>query len=500
MTALLELNGISKSYGASRALRDVSLILDYGQSVAVIGENGAGKSTLGKILAGVVRPDAGGISLEGVQATLHSPRDALQRGVSFIPQELAYFPNLSVAENVLVGRWPRRYGLTSVRAAVQRATEEFRRFGVDIDPRRPMSALKLADRQLVEIVKALARRAKLIVLDEPTASLAEHESDNLFRVLRALNLEGVGSLFISHRIDEVRRFGDRVLVLRNGEVVASVAPADTSARSLIGHMLGRDPEEVMRSTVPSAVHEQPLLELEDWRKQGFPALLGMNLTLVRGELVALFGLRGSGAELIAEGLAGLRPDIKGALRLRGKKVRIFSSPLEAKAAGLAYVPAERKRDGLVLSLPIYANIGLLVLSRLSRFGVLWPKKERALAHLMVSRLQIRYRHLTQLVSELSGGNQQKVMVGSRLALEPALLVLHEPTRGVDVGARIEIHQLLREMAARGTAILLVTSDAEEAVSVSDRVIVIRDGLQVADLSGAVKTQAQALAFATREVA
>ena len=496
---LLEVAGVSKSYGSNRVLIDVAFRLAAGQSVAIIGENGAGKSTFAKVLAGVIRPDAGSIRLRGKPVSFHSPRDALREGIAFIPQELAYVPQLTVGENILLGRWPSWCGLTSITTSLRRAAQECRRYGIELDARRRMASLKLADRQIVEIIKALARNARLIVLDEPTASLSQQESRTLFQVLGHLTDDGVGVVYISHRMDEVYDFSDRIVVFRNGELVASLAPAETTPAQLIAHMLGQEKEEFAQSA-SGARCEQPVAELGAWTHHGSPPLAGVSLSVGRGEIVGLYGLRGSGTELIAEGLSGRRSDLRGTLVLNGQARQVFASPLAARRANIAYVPPERKRDGLVLQLPIQANLALLVLRTLARWGIVRRRREQAMAAELARAFDVRYRRLSQTVGQLSGGNQQKVLLASRMAVRPQLLVLQEPTRGVDVGARVEIHRALAEIARRGCAVLLVTADVEEAVVLSHRLVIMRDGSIMGELSGIHKTQANAIALAAGQAA
>ncbi|MBJ7598203.1 MAG: D-xylose ABC transporter ATP-binding protein [Candidatus Nephthysia bennettiae] len=499
MTApLLSVTGVSKSYGAYRALNGVDFVVHAGQAVAVIGENGAGKSTFAKILAGVIRPDSGSILLEGEEVRFSSPRDALRRGVAFIPQELAYLPNMSVAENILVGRWPNRLGITNGAMTLRQARSAARQFGIDLDLKRSMAQLTLGERQLVEIVKVLARRARLIILDEPTASLSDQESRILFGVLKRLAGQGVGFVYISHRMDEVYRFSDRVDVFRNGVHVAAVEASATTPAKLIEYMLGQAGEQLPESS-PRTGSAERRLQIVDWRADGVPILRGVNIEVGSGEIVGVFGLRGAGQELIAEGLAGLHNHIHGELVVDGRRSRVFTRPRQAGAAHISYVPAERKRNGLVLSLSIRANLTLLILAWISRFGIRVERLENRRALELAKRLSIRYRSLSQKTGELSGGNQQKVMVGSRLARQPTVFVLQEPTRGVDVGARVEIHKFLRELTTGGAAILLVTSDVEEAVIVSDRLLIMREGSVAAELTGLSKTQSQALAIATASV-
>ena len=492
---LFEARGLTRSYGPNRILTEVDFTLAPGESVALIGENGAGKSTFAKIITGVIRPDAGTLAFDGREVVFNAPRDALAAGLAFIPQELAYVPHLTVAENIVLGQWPGRSGLTTPAAIRARAGAACARYGIHFDLDAPMRFLKLAERQLVEIVKALLRDARMIVLDEPTAALNDQESAALFSILRRLNGRGVGVLYISHRMDEVYRFSDRVDVLRNGRRVASVPPRQTTPSSLITHMLGQEKEEFARGA-QATTRGAAALALRGWKSSGLPALDDVSLEVQAGEIVGLYGVRGSGADVIAEGLAGLNRDVTGEVMIAGDVRRIFATPYEARAAGIAYVPAERKRDGLVLGLPIRRNITLMVLRSLSRFGVMDGAAERALTDDLVRRFDVRVRAADQPVERLSGGNQQKVLLASRIATKPRYLVLHEPTRGVDVGARVEIHRLLAGVADDGCATLMVTSDVEEAVTVPDRLIVIRDGRIAGELSGSAMTQANAISLAT----
>ena len=497
---LLVADGLTKRYGAQVALNAIAFSLAAGELVAVVGENGAGKSTLAKILSGAIRPDAGELRVRGEPIELTSPRAALRHGISYIPQELAYLPNLTVAENLLVGRWPNRLGLTTrrrIRAEARAIAEEF---GIAVDVGAQIIDLRLAERQLVEIMKALARNVNVIVLDEPTASLTADESANLFRVLKGLSRQGVGVIFISHRMDEVLDLADRIVVLRNGNVVADLASADATREIVIAHMLGAAAEEYAHVAAIEREGEAIAMRLRGWSRKGLPDIDGFELTLHRGEILGLFGPRGCGADLIADGLAGRVPDFEGELELGGLPARVFRTPREARAKAIGYVPQERKRDGLIMGLPVRANLTLHVLGSVARFGWVSRARERRLAEEWRGRLQMRMRSTAQPVESLSGGNQQKVLLASRLLASPEVLVLNEPTRGVDVGARVEIHRHLSAEASAGAAILWVTSDVEEAVLVSDRLLVMRDGAIVGELTGAAKTQANALHLATLEAA
>ena len=490
---------LAKSYGGHLVLKHVDFSIGEGEIVAVIGENGAGKSTFAKIVAGAVQPESGELTFRSRHVEFRSPRDALRAGIAYIPQELAYLPDVSVAENILVGRWPHRVGVTSDLAIRALASAEARRFGIDVPVGQRMARLTLAERQLVEILKALTRSSAVLVLDEPTASLTSSESKNLFSILRKLAQTGLSVIFISHRMDEIFEVSDRVVVLRNGEVVANVATAGITRAQLIGYMLGAAAEELGERR-EARLFTEPALQLEGWTWRGEPAIRDFSLTVNRGEIVCLFGLHGSGGEAIAEGLAGRKPKFEGKVVIDGRRHPVFRRPASARKAGIGYVPAERKREGLVMPLSVYANLSLLVLRLVSRFGWLRPKAERRLAVQLRDHMQIRLRSLSQPVSTLSGGNQQKVLLASRLVSQPRVLVLQEPTRGVDVGARFEIHHYLRSIAAQGMGVLWVTTDVEEAVLIADRLVVLREGAVVAELTGDSKTQGRALEMATKDAA
>lgn len=500
-TTRIEVHGVSKRYGAQVALTDVDLRVEAGEIVAIVGENGAGKSTLAKVIGGVVKPDEGEVRIDGATVTLTSPRDGLAAGISYIPQELSYLPNMTVADNLLVGRWPSWKGLTNGRAVAVEAQEVARRFRVDLDVTAPLAGLRLADRQLVEILKCLARDLKGLILDEPTASLTADESNNLFRVLRQMRDEGVGIVFVSHRIDEVFEIADRIVVMRNGSVVGDVVPDQVTPRHLIELMLGSEiaKQEFARSSHTAETGEE-VLTITNWSRDGLPTISNFSLSLRTGEVVGLFGQRGSGADLIADGLGGRVTGFVGSLTVYGKEVASFEGPRDAIRAGIVYLPPERQRDGLVLPMSVRENLTMMVMSSVARRGVIDQSRQRTIALALKDKLDIRLRTIDQGVDSLSGGNQQKVLLGSRLAAARGIVILNEPTRGVDVGARAEIHNQLREEARAGSAVLWITSDVEEAVLVSDRLIVLREGSVVGQLHGDQISQGQALALATGEIA
>lgn len=483
MTApALALRNIDKSYGPNRVLREISLEVGAGETCAVLGENGAGKSTLLKILAGVVRADGGTVRIDGRQVELGSPRAASASGIAYIPQELTYVPELSAAENICLGGWPLRLGLTSQTAAVRRAGEVARRFGFEIPLDQNMSRLPRAEQQLAEILKVLMRDARVILLDEPTAALADQDAQRLLQLTRSLARQGIAVVYVSHRLDEVFQVCDSVHVMRDGQLVYSGKAAETRPEQAIAHMLGRE----LAAAVPAQAGKPQgtdVLRLEKWRRGGIPAIRDVSLEVRGGEVVGVYGLRGSGVEYIAEALGGLHGDVKGDTFVGGRRVGRLKAPADAKKAGIAYVPADRKADGLVLGLSVQHQISLLNLDRISRFGFIMGRRERDLARQYAARLHLRSQGLKQAQHELSGGNQQKVLLASRMAINPRVFVLHEPTRGVDVGARLEIHRFLRQFADAGTGILLITSDIEEVTSVPDRTLVLRQGSIVGEITG-----------------
>jgi ABC-type sugar transport system ATPase subunit len=427
-----------------------------------------------------VRPDDGTLRILGQEVRFANPRDALTRGIAFIPQELVYLPNLTVAENIVLGRWPRRFGVTSQTWVRRQAAREARRFGFRLPLDRQMSALSLAQQQMVEILKAVARRSRIIVLDEPTAALNSDDSEQLLQLMTGLAADGVGVVYISHRLDEVFRACRTVHVLRNGRLVHSSGVAETTPTHIITQMLGRTQDEASVSKQRSEGTDT-VLELRDWNRATTPSLRQVSLSVHAGEIVGLYGVQGGGAETVAETLGGLHSDVHGHTLVGGREVGALRRPLSSRRAGIAYVPADRKSQGLVATLPVQHSFSLLVMRTFSRFGVILGRRERAASVLLAGQVQLRARGLRQAVGELSGGNQQKVLMGSRLATRSTVLVLQEPTRGVDVGARVELHRLVRKLADGGTATLLVTSDIEEAVILSDRLLIFRNGAIVHEI-------------------
>lgn len=497
---LLKLRNIGKTYGFTTVLAGVDLDLAKGETIALLGENGAGKSTLSKIITGVVQPDNNGTyEIEGRAVSFSAPRDALAAGVALIPQELAYVPAMSIADNIMLNRWPGAAGIVTRKRVLVEATAACERVGIDLgDLRRPMTQLRLAERQLVEIVKAITRDARIIVLDEPTAALSQEESNRLFAIIDKLNKSGVGILYVSHRMDEVYNFSHRVVVLRNGRKVADLVTRQSTHAELIAHMLGHEHVVSVNEDAPDPDAVAPAVEVSGWSLSGLPSITDVAFKIAPTEILGVYGLRGSGADLIAEGFGGMRPDLAGSLKLFGQNAPLPKSPIATRELGIGHVPAERKREGLVLKRSIQENVVMLIMKSLATLGIINGAKEKAAASDLVTRFDARYSALSQPIGQLSGGNQQKILLASRIAIDPRFLVLHEPTRGVDVGARGQIHTFLRSIARKGCPALVVTSDIEEAVDLCDRLLVIRQGRVVGELRGADKTQAAAAQLAAGE--
>jgi rhamnose transport system ATP-binding protein len=471
---LLEARGIRKSYGGVAALRQASLELRAGEVHAIVGENGAGKSTLIKILTGAVTADEGEILFEGAPVRDHSPHRARALGIVAIYQQPALFPDLTVAENIALasetgGAW-RVLNWNNRRTAAQQVLEQI---GARIDPECPVSRLSMAEQQLVEIARALRAKARVLILDEPTASLTEQESERLFEIIRDLRSRGVGLVYISHRLDELFQIADRVTVLRDGTVIGTEDMASIDRPKMIRMMVGRE----LSSVFPKV--EVPVGEV---------ALETEGLTLRCGEIVGMSGMVGSGRTEFAEELFGLRGGRM--VRMGGREHKV-TSPSQAIALGIAYVPEDRRRNGLIMEMPIPANVGLASLREL----FLRPKREKAVAEEYRTRLQVKAGSMTAAVKTLSGGNQQKVSLARWLATKPKVLILDEPTQGIDVGAKAEIHQQMGELAKAGMAILMISSELPEVLGMSDRIAVMHEGKIVRIVPRAEATQESILALA-----
>jgi len=487
----LALRGVSKRFGATQALTDVALELRAGEVHALVGENGAGKSTLVKILAGVYPPDSGTIHLDGEAVAITSPGHARNLGIAVVHQEPRLFPDLTVAENVFMGHIPTGRLRSVDWRAMRRATvDRLRELDVRLDPGAQVRGLSMADQQLIEIVKALTLDARVLVLDEPTASLSAHEVQRLFAIVRRLRDRGVAVLFVSHRLDEVFDLCDRATVFRDGRFVATAPTGELTTADLIRHMVGRAVELFPRGEHPAG---DVVLEVEDLSRAG--VFDGITFSVRAGEIVGLAGLVGAGRTEVARVLFGIDRRDRGVVRLGGLPVG-FGSPAEAMRGGIAYVPEDRHLDGLVLDFPIASNVSLPIVSRLFRGLLLRPAIERALADEYARELQVRMRNVDQLVAALSGGNQQKVVLAKWLATKPRVLILDEPTRGIDIGAKVEVHRIVSELAASGLAIILISSDLPEVLAMSDRILVLHEGRLTAEIARTDATEERVMFAAT----
>ena len=463
------LRDVHKSFGGVRALRGVSFSLRAGEVHALVGENGAGKSTLIKIMAGVHRPDEGEMLLNGERVTFRHPEDATAHGVAVIYQELAQFPDLSVLENLFMGAQTTRgpLGLIDWRTLRKRAEEAFNRLGVTIDLDTPVSHLSTAQGQLVEIARALTRDARVLIMDEPTASLGERDAARLHEAVRKLRGEGVGVVYISHRLDEIFEVADRVTVLRDGESVGGGAVEDLSVERLVALMVGREVGELY----PEMVFRPGEVMLEV-RHLSRPGLHDISFEVRAGEIVGLAGLVGSGRSEVARCLFGIDAH-EGEVLLCGE--RVPRNPWGAIGAGMAYVSEDRKLEGLVLPMTIEENISLPILERLRWLGLLDARRAKGVAERFFDALGVRAPGVGTVVATLSGGNQQKVSLAKALATKPKLLILDEPTRGIDVGAKAEIHKLMARLCEEGLAILMISSELPEILAMSHRVLVMNGG-------------------------
>ncbi|HEV8148980.1 MAG TPA: sugar ABC transporter ATP-binding protein [Gemmatimonadales bacterium] len=480
----IRFEGISKRFPGILALSEISLEVARGSCHGLCGENGAGKSTLARILAGIHLPDAGRLVLDGHPARFASPRDALLAGVGMVHQELAFCENLSVAENLCLGALPVRRGVVARGEMTRRAVAMLGEIGSTLDPHRVVGELSIAQQQMVQIAQAVGGGARIIIFDEPTSSLSQLEAERLFELLERLKQRGVTCIYVSHRMPEVFRLCDTVSVLRDGRHVATRPIGELSRDVLVQLMIGRPIAEYLPPPERATAGEE-LLRVEGFSAPG--RFSDISFALRAGEVVGLAGLVGAGRSEIACSLFGLVPAARGRLVLRGRETRI-RRPRDAIGLGLGLVPEDRKRQGLVPSESGMHNVSLPILKRLSRLTWVRRRAERALAREYFDRLGVGTNRLDAVVAGLSGGNQQKVVLARWLAAQSRVLILDEPTRGVDVGAKAEIHALIGELAAQGAAILLISSELPEILSLSNRILVLRAGRIVGELPRQAATQ------------
>ena len=487
---LLEMRGIRKSFGETEVLHGVDLDVRAGEVHALVGENGAGKSTLMRIAAGIVPPDEGRMAFAGRPFAPADPANALRAGIAMVHQELSLAPDLSVAENILAGREPRRGPFVDRRRLFDRAGAMLAEFCPAVDPRAPAGSLSMGYGQVVEVLKALAWEPKVIVFDEPTSALEAHEAELVLATIARLRERSVGVVYISHRLDEVFRASDRITVLRDGTLAASWRTAEATRRDVLGAMVGRELTELFPERAEAA--GDVLFEATGLRLPGSAHEVGF--VLRRGEILGLSGLLGAGRTELARAIFAADPLESGALTLEGRPCR-FRSIRQAVEAGIAYVPEDRKAQGLFPDLSVQDNILGGRLDRCSRRGFVRPERCRDMAERYRSELRITMRDPGQPVRDLSGGNQQKTLLARSLAASPKVLIVDEPTRGIDVGAKVEIHALLRAYARASHGVVVISSEMPELIGLCDRILVLHEGRLAGEVSGRTATERELIQLA-----
>lgn len=490
-TPVFRVEHVSKSFGGVHALRDVQFSVFAGEVHALLGENGAGKSTLIKIMTGVHQPDSGSLLLDDAPVQFANTRAAQALGIAAIYQEPSLFPDLDVAENILIGRQPMRGGRVDWKAMHQQASDLLQRLGLSISSRTKARDLSVAQQQLVEIARALSINAKVLIMDEPTSSLTLGEVAELFNIVRQLRESGTAIVFISHRLEELFAVADRVTTLRDGTYIGTRPMAAVTTSELIQMMVGRDLHDLFpKQTVQAG---DVVLDVQALSVAG--RFKDVSFQVRSGEIVGMAGLIGAGRTNVAQALFGVEPATSGTITLDGSPVQI-TSPQQALQLGIGYVPEDRKEHGLVLDMSIADNITLPLLKQFSRAGWVDTRQERSTAAASAQQLEVKMASLSQKVGQLSGGNQQKVVLAKWLGTQPRLLILDEPTRGIDVGTKAAVHQLMSSLAAEGMAILMISSELPEILGMSDRILVMREGRITAHFERAEANQERLMAAAT----
>ncbi len=488
---IIQMRDISKSFGGVHALKNVQLTIYPGEVHAILGENGAGKSTLIKTITGVHQPDSGEIELNGQVVQFANPREAQQQGIAAIYQEPSLFPDLSIAENILVGRQPVSGGRISWRQMNRIASDLLERLHVKLNPRTKARNLSVAQQQMVEIARALSVNAKVLIMDEPTSSLTSNEVEELFHITKNLRDEGTAVIFISHRLEELFALADRVTTLRDGEYVGTRTLANVTTDELIQMMVGRKLDDLFPKQ--DVERGEVVLEVENLSANG--AFQDISFKLHAGEILGMSGLVGAGRTDVACSIFGVKPATAGRITVRGEQVTI-ANPQKAMALGISYVPEDRKNHGLVLPMPIGDNITLPVINEFATYGWLNRKKEKTTALEASKKLEVKAYGIEQKAQELSGGNQQKVVLAKWLNTNPRILILDEPTRGIDVGTKAAVHRLMSSLAAEGMAILMISSELPEILGMSDRILVMREGHITGEFERGEATQEKLMMAAT----
>jgi|YNPNPStandDraft_1061719.scaffolds.fasta_scaffold16067_3 rhamnose transport system ATP-binding protein len=497
-TPILEARNVYMAFGGVDVLKGINFMIYPGEVHGLVGENGAGKSTLAKIFAGVHQPRAGSLWLKGQQVHIHDPGTAVAMGIALIHQEPLTFPELDVAENIFIGRQPIRKGFPpGVDWAVmyQRSDELLKELGVDLSPKAKVRGLSIANQQMVEMAGALSQDAKILMMDEPTAALTPNEVADLFAIIRRLREQGTAIVFISHRLEEVFEISDRITVLRDGEVVGECDPRGTQVEEVIRMMVGR-PLSALFDKGENHRAGKPMLEVSGLSRM--MKFEDISFTVHAGEIAGVAGLVGSGRTDVARALFGALDIDKGTIKVDGEEVR-FKHPRDALAKGVIYLPEDRQHNALLMPMSVSENMTLAVLEKLAPAGWLRERLERTVTQEYIDKLRIVLRQMTQSVRELSGGNQQKVVLGKWLLTRPKVMILDEPTRGIDIGAKSEVHRLMGELAAQGMAILMISSELPEILAMSDRIIVMREGRISATFDRSEATAEKVMAAAVGQV-
>ncbi|NGQ96693.1 sugar ABC transporter ATP-binding protein [Brevibacillus sp. SYP-B805] len=490
---ILELKNIKKSFGSVTALSGVQLQIKKGQVHTLLGENGAGKSTLMKIISGVHQPDEGEILFKGERIRLATPKDAQMRGISIIYQELSLCPNLSIAENIFANREPMTGWFINDRQMNRAAQELLAQIELDLPPTTPVKALSISQKQMVEIAKALSLQSEVIIMDEPTSALSSRETEVLFRIIDKLKAKGVAIIYISHRMDELLRISDEITVMRDGSYIGTVKKSEADINGLIRMMVGRE----LKDIYPKRSYDigpDTLLEVKGFTKQGL--FDNINLHLKKGEILGIFGLMGAGRSDVAKAIFGITPPDSGTMTIKGKPVTI-TRPQDAISQKIAFITESRREQGLVISDTVKRNISMVSIDNLlSRLGLISDKKESDVARKAVAALQIKTAGIDQTVNQLSGGNQQKIVLAKWLETQPDILILDEPTRGIDIGSKNEIYRLMRKLASEGVGIIMISSELSEVLFMSDRMLIMRDKKIVKELDPSATTQDEVMLYAT----
>ena len=469
---MLEMNHIYKSFGGVKALSDVSLCVGQGEVRALVGENGAGKSTLMKVLAGAIKKDSGTITIHGKQADYDSPRQALEHGISVIYQELNMVPDLTVAENIFMDQIPTKNGFVNWKEMNRRSRELLKELGMDINPRERVGHLTVARQQMVEIAKAIKNKSRIVVFDEPSAVLGAKDSEVLFGRIEDLKNQGISVIYISHRLDEIMKITDSVTVLRDGRNIITKDTKDLTMEDIVSYMTGKDYKTIQQASQYVPNQNEIVFEVKNLNRD--PMIKNVSFYIRKGEVLGLAGLVGSGRSEIARAIFGADPRSGGEIFINGKKAEI-RSPKDACKCGIGFVMEDRKTQGLHLKMPIFQNVTMTQMDRYRHLGLVSNKQEYNTVNDFKKKLLIKTENIKNPVLSLSGGNQQKVSIAKWLHIDPDILFLDEPTRGVDVGAKSEIYKLIEDIKAQGKAILLISSEFAEILSLSDRVMVIKRG-------------------------